>query len=66
MHDSAQVMEGGLAIEIKGSLRLRFRYEVVDDLDEDVGNVALMQGICKSARASLQVMEPTRFARTSA
>ena len=51
MHDSAQVMEGGLAIEIKGSLRLRFRYEVVDDLDEDVGNVALMQGICKSQQS---------------
>ena len=45
-HDMS--IEGGLAITIRGSVRIKLKYSVSVDLDEDIANVPLMQTICGS------------------
>jgi len=46
-HD--MTMEGGLAIQIKGCVRIKIKYAMHDDLDEDLSKVTLVQTIANSA-----------------
>ena len=42
-------MEGGLAIQIKGCVRIKIKYSMTDDLDEDLSKVDLVQTIANSS-----------------